>query len=437
MRKDMSEELLRDHEQLLEFLYACPIGLVEFDASGAIAMINPNAMKHLLPLAGTRDPSNLLVMLEGCAPELRNLYDGYGKDRGTICDGHRIAVDIGAGRGGKDPKVLACTLVKLGPQRAIATFSDITVQVAQERRLKQAETWFASLIGGVNDYAVLSITTEGIISSVNAAFTRQSGLPVSDVAGKSLDAILNSDPASGALSLASQLRLAERDGWYLDESWQERATGERYWSQRLFAAQPADGGETVTGYFVVLRDVVREGSDTSDLRRMLWFDHLTGAANRTHFLQVFEREQRRWQDDHQPLSLILLDIDHFKAVNDAHGHPTGDVVLKQLAHVCSALLRPSDLFARLGGEEFAALLPNTPLLEAVAIADRLREAVESMAVVVNTGLLKLTASFGCATASDACATVEGLIALADAQLYAAKNGGRNRVGAPSELCAAE
>lgn len=432
----MTSDIRREHEQLLKFLYACPIGLVEFDASGAVAMMNPHAMKHLLPLAGARDPGNLFAMLEGCAPELRNLFDDYSKDRGTICDGHRIAVDIAVGTAGKDPKVLACTIVKLGPARAMATFTDITVHVAQERRLKQAETWFAALISGVNNYAVLSITPEGVIDNVNAAFTRQKGLPVGEVAGKSLDTILNADPASGSLTLTNQLRLAERDGWYLDESWQERNDGERYWCQRLFVARPDNDGEALLGFSVVLRDVERDTSDTSDLRRMLWCDHLTGAANRTHFLKSFEREQRRWLEDAQPLSLIVLDIDHFKSVNDTHGHPTGDMVLKQLTKVCSDALRPSDLFARLGGEEFAVLLPNTPLNVAGWIADRLREAVASMMVTVDARPLRVTASFGCATATPACATVEGLIELADAQLYAAKHAGRNRVHGCGDLSTA-
>ncbi len=430
----MSEDLARDHEQLLEFLYACPIGLVEFDPTGAILMINPNAMKHLLPLAGPRDPGNLFAMLQECAPELRNLYDDFAKDRGTICDGHRIAVDIGVGRRGTDPKVLACTLVKLAPDRAIATFSDITVQVGQERRLRQTETWFGSLISGINDYAVLSITADGTIDGVNDAFTRQSGRPTEDVAGQPVDRILKVDTAAGSPSLCDQLRLAERDGWYLDESWQQRTTGERYWCQRLFAARPeGDGVCQPKGFFVVLRDVARDESDTSDLRRLLLFDHLTGAANRTHFLQMFEREQRRWQANRQPLSLILLDVDFFKAVNDLHGHPTGDVVLKQLSQVCSAMLRPSDLFARLGGEEFAVLLPDTALDEAVAMADRLRAAVAAMVIATSDGPLRITASFGCATATEACASVDGMIGLADGHLYAAKHAGRNRVHARASI----
>ncbi len=421
------DELDAEHERLLEFLYACPVGLVEFDATGAVSIINPHAMKHLLPLAGGRNPTNLFAMFEGCAPELRNLFEDFQNDRGTVCEAHRIAVDLGVSDTGKDLKVLACTLVKLGPNRAVAAISDITVQVAQERRLRQAETWFASLISGVNDYAVLSITREGIVDSVNAAFTRQTGRACADVAGKSLDAILKTDPRSGSLSLSSQLRLAERDGWYLDESWQERSTGEPYWCQRLFAAQTGSDGAIPSGFSVVLRDVARDQSDTSDLRRMLFFDHLTGAANRTLFLQTFVREQLRWRDERRPLSLIMLDLDHFKAVNDIHGHPTGDLVLKQVTRICTGLLRTGDLFARLGGEEFVALLPNSSLEEATEIADRLCAAVAAMPVLSPQGTFHVTASFGCSSASDQYPTVDVLIAHADAQLYGAKRAGRNRV----------
>ena len=80
--------------KLIEFLDAAPVGLVEITASGAIALINPYAMKHLLPLAGARDTGNLFAMLNGVAPELRNMFEGFTAERGTVCDGHRILVDL-------------------------------------------------------------------------------------------------------------------------------------------------------------------------------------------------------------------------------------------------------------------------------------------------------------------------------------------------------
>ena len=173
-------------EKLLEFLYAAPVGLVEIDATGAITMVNPHAMKHLLPLAGGREAGNLFAMLENCAPELRNLFDCFADVRGTVCDGHRIIVDLNLHQDDAEPKVLACTLVKLDADRAIACISDITVQVVQERRLRQAEVWFSSLLNDINDYAVVSLTSEGVVDAVNASWTTQTGYSRDALIGQTL-----------------------------------------------------------------------------------------------------------------------------------------------------------------------------------------------------------------------------------------------------------
>ncbi len=414
-------------QSLIEFLYACPVGLVEIDGAGTITMMNPHAMKHLLPMAGERDVTNLFSILERSAPDLRNMFDAHEKGRGTICEGQRIQVDLGRGRGGAEPKMLSCTLVRLRPDRAIATFVDITQQVAQERRLRQAETWFASLLDGVNDFAVLSVSADGCIEAANASFPRQTGMAVEHVVGRYLDEVVTVDAQSGELMCADQLRLAERDGWCLTEGWQPRTDGDRYWCQRLVAARVAEGEAGVSGFTVVLRDVVRQQGDSAELRRMLTRDHLTGAANRAHFFRIAEREQARWQVDGRPFSLVMIDVDHFKAVNDVHGHPVGDRLLRGLTEVCQAALRPGDLFARLGGEEFGVLLPNTDIGRAVLLAERLRGQVAALRIDTPAGPLAVTASLGCADVARAGPTIEALVAAADSALYAAKRSGRNRV----------
>jgi diguanylate cyclase (GGDEF)-like protein/PAS domain S-box-containing protein len=411
-------------EKLLEFLYAAPVGLVEIDASGTIAMINPYAMKHLLPLAGTRDTGNLFTMLESCAPELRNLFDGFAAERGTVCDGHRIMVDLRRNQDGAEPKVLACTLVKLDADRAIASLSDITVQVAQERRLKEAEAWFSSLINDINDYALGSITADGVVDAVNESWTKQSGYTRDALIGKTLADIFPLSAGNSDSKMVQQLRLVARDGWHLDEMWQGRKDGSRYWCQRLIAARVGSEGE-LAGYTLVLRDITRQTYDTDDLRRLLTQDHLTGAVNRARFQQLFEREHRAWREFGAPLSLIMLDIDHFKRVNDTFGHATGDLVLRRFAETIAKALRPSDVLARLGGEEFAVLLPAKSLSEAAEIAERLRSLVADMRVETPQGDLAITVSLGCATAlpnSD-------LLRSADEALYAAKRNGRDRVHA--------
>lgn len=410
-----------EEEKLLGFLYAAPVGLVEINASGAIAMINPYAMKHLMPLGGARDTGNLFAMLEGCAPELRNLFDGFAEPRGTVCDGHRIIVDMKR-QDGAELKVLACTLVKLDADRAIACLSDITAQVALERRLKQAEVWFSSLINDTNSYAVGSITCDGMVEAVSGSWTEQTGCAGDALIGQTLEDIFLPSAGDGNAGMVEQLRLAARDGWYLDEMWHGRPDGSRYWCQRLIASR-LDNAGVLAGYTLVLRDITRQSHDTDDLRRLLTQDHLTGAANRARFQQIFEREHRAWSQHGEPLSLIMLDIDHFKRVNDTYGHPTGDLVLARFAATIAQALRPTDAFARLGGEEFAVLMTATDLSEAAAMAERLRCLVANMRVETAEGELSITVSIGCATA----VSNGDLLRSADEALYAAKRNGRNRV----------
>jgi diguanylate cyclase (GGDEF)-like protein/PAS domain S-box-containing protein len=420
-----------DEEKLLEFLYAAPVGLIEIDVSGAITLMNPYAMKHLLPLAGMRDTGNLFAMLESSAPELRNLFDGFAEQRGTVCEGHRIIVDLRRHQDGDEPKVLACTLVKLGVDRAIACISDITAQVVQERRLKQAETWFASLMNDIHSYSVMSITPDGVVDAVNESWTTQTGDLRDTLIGKSLAEIFPIAVGDDNPGMVEQLRLTARDGWRLDEMWHDRKDGSHFWCQRLLAARVASDGE-LSGYTVVLRDIAPPAYHAEDLRRLLTQDHLTGAANRARFQQLFEREQRASRELGAPLSLIMIDIDHFKRVNDTYGHPTGDLVLRSFAETIARAIRPTDVLARLGGEEFAVLLPATALVESAQIAERLRGLVADMRVETPHGDLTVTASLGCATAVP---NVD-LLHAADEALYAAKQSGRDRVYAGDTPAAA-
>ena len=424
-------------QSLLEFLYACPVGLVEIDRIGTILMINPHAMKHLMPIAAglPQGLTNLFNVFEGCAPELRNRLDYFEPLHGIVCEGHRITIDLRREKG-RARKVLSCTLVKLGADRAMVTISDITVQVQHEDRLRLAETWFGSLLGGVNDYAALGITSEGMVASVNESFTRQTGHAHDTVIGLSLALLLDTDPASGSLCLADQLQIAEREGWFLDEHWQRRLNGERYRCQRLLAVCMSDDGETVAGYTVILRDVAHHASDASDLRRLLTQDHLTGAVNRTHFLQRFETLESQSTRKNQPLSLVMIDIDHFKSINDRYGHPVGDIVLRAFVTACTDVLRPGDLFARVGGEEFAVLLAHTTLAEALLLAERLRDAVATTRIAIPGGEISITASFGCVMSGDRLRTVDAIISTADTFLYEAKRSGRNRVCGPQAVAVA-
>lgn len=188
-----------------------------------------------------------------------------------------------------------------------------------------------------------------------------------------------------------------------------------------------------------LRQVIVSFVDISERRRraqeveqLALTDTLTGLATRRHLHSVADREFARCRRTGEPLSLIVLDVDHFKAINDHHGHATGDAVLAQLAATLHAGMREIDLAGRWGGEEFCVLLPQTGLAEALDVAERLRRAVASTPTRRPDGeLLSITASFGVATLEAGDAGVDAMIERADQAMYRAKRGGRNRVCLPA------
>jgi diguanylate cyclase (GGDEF)-like protein len=156
-------------------------------------------------------------------------------------------------------------------------------------------------------------------------------------------------------------------------------------------------------------------------------DALTDALTRRALEEVAEDEIARSRRHRTPLSLLLLDIDHFKLVNDQYGHPAGDAALRQFAAAVRHCLRREDIFGRLGGEEFCALLPNTSIVGAAQLAERIRQSVADLAVDLDGSRLSLNVSIGVADFSDHASTWNELMHRADAAMYAAKRAGRNRV----------
>jgi len=157
-------------------------------------------------------------------------------------------------------------------------------------------------------------------------------------------------------------------------------------------------------------------------------DPLTGVSNRRHFMPLLAQEMSRCRRFHHPLALLMLDIDRFKRVNDAYGHPTGDLVIQRVAQACSRRSRDSDVVARLGGEEFAVLLPEAALPGALAYAERVREDVEELLLRCPGGReVRCTVSIGVAELGPGDLPEEDLLRRADAALYKAKHAGRNRV----------
>ncbi len=182
------------------------------------------------------------------------------------------------------------------------------------------------------------------------------------------------------------------------------------------------------GYRVLLRsEVTHLKRVEEELRRLATIDDLTELYNRRAFFERGRRLLERCRQSGQPAALVLFDLDHFKAINDTYGHEAGDRVLTAVAERCRRVLRPGDLLARLGGEEFAVLLPDTGRIAAVRIAERLRRVIAETGIPVRDRELRVTASLGVAVPENAPGGLDPLLAAADRALYRAKGKGRDRV----------
>ena len=183
-----------------------------------------------------------------------------------------------------------------------------------------------------------------------------------------------------------------------------------------------------------LRYALKLGETLEALRQLATRDQLTGLLNRREFDRIMAEEAERCRRFGQPLALVMVDIDHFKAVNDTHGHQAGDAVLRAIAKTLTGQLRTVDRVARIGGEEFALVLMQTGRSAATEVAQRVVEAVAASPVVIESGAsLRLTISAGVAVLPEDVSWLELLIGAADRSLFAAKRGGRNRVMTHAEL----
>lgn len=178
----------------------------------------------------------------------------------------------------------------------------------------------------------------------------------------------------------------------------------------------------------VNKALIRSHHIRRDLEHEIRRDALTGVFNRRWIDEQFARELEHCQREARPATLLMCDIDHFKQLNDQHGHALGDRALRVFAETLAQAIRPGDLLGRYGGEEFALLLPDAGGDTALGIAERLRQAVAAVSIPSTSAPVRLSASFGAASwqPGDASCSIDDLFLRADEALYAAKRAGRNR-----------
>lgn len=183
----------------------------------------------------------------------------------------------------------------------------------------------------------------------------------------------------------------------------------------------------ISGFLAIQEDITETRRLQRQLEHLATTDGLTGSYNRSHFLNLFGQELRRADRYSQPFCLLVFDLDHFKSVNDNYGHQAGDQVLAAFAGIISSALRDSDLFGRLGGEEFGVVLVQTDHDGASLLAERLRIAIEKMRVTCGGTAIQVTVSIGGTQWQSSDRQIEPVLNRADNALYEAKRNGRNRV----------
>ncbi|SDK46605.1 sensor domain-containing diguanylate cyclase [Billgrantia gudaonensis] len=293
----------------------------------------------------------------------------------------------------------------------VAVKEDITERKRQEDELKVMASVFET------GQATLITDPDMCIEKVNQAFT--------DITGYRAEEVIGQTPRlfkSGVHDQAFYARLWDavlETGHWQGEIWNRNKYGDIYPLWQSITAVRDEAGD-IRHFIAVFHSIAERKQMEIELERQATRDHLTGAHNRRAFDRAIRQAIRQAEHSGDGFSLLLFDIDHFKAVNDSYGHDAGDAILKRLATRAGEGLRSTDLLARWGGEEFAILLLDTPLKGATTFAERLREQVamsrfEGLAITISLGITEYRPGDD----------LDSLLARADDALYRAKRSGRN------------
>ncbi len=281
---------------------------------------------------------------------------------------------------------------------------------------------------------ILVVDSKGIVVSINQRFFEAWRLPTSILPGFNPDDTIGTEDHPILHSVLEKVSDKEAflarvrelyDNPQLDDHCEIELLDGRTLERHSTVLRNEDGQYLGRVWF--FRDVTSRKITESALTELAHHDYLTGVANRRYFFERANQEFARSKRHSTQLSIAELDIDHFKKINDQNGHAIGDEVLKLLCNTILHLLRETDIFARIGGEEFALLLTDTNLEGAKCLAERLRLAIAGTKLSVSKVELIFTVSIGVATLKPADDSIKNVLLRADMALYNAKANGRNRV----------
>ncbi|WP_269532994.1 GGDEF domain-containing protein [Chitinimonas sp. BJYL2] len=300
--------------------------------------------------------------------------------------------------------------------------SDITEHKRLENQVREQKVLLDTILDNIDAYVYMKDVNRTCLYA-NQKLADLYGHPVERMIGRTDGELLSREIADSFWALDQKV-FSTGQRHVGEESFTDRKGRVRhYWTIKV----PWPTASGLPGLIGFSTDITELHELKEELERQASTDSLTGIANRRSFYEHAEREYTRSRRHAFPLSVIAIDVDHFKRINDEYGHPVGDAVLQDVAACCRIALRNEDMLGRTGGEEFAILLPSTPSTTAMEVAERMRQLIASREVSAAFPELRISASFGVASLVDTDQRFDTLFSRADHALYEAKLQGRNRV----------
>lgn len=427
-RRAVDIELRRSRRELESILQNSQVGIMFIQGDRFLVRCN----QRLADIFGYNSPGEM----EGMSVRMLHLNEDRYREFGEkfyekLVHAEQTQIEYEMRR--KDGSTVWCSLsgkavdtasrVDLG-KGVIWVIDDITVRKKAEAALRQSERRFRAIFthAGVG---ICTLDRDGAIHRVNHRLCLLTGYEEYDLLGMNVADVTHPEDVEQDREL--RLRLWIQDiPMYVREARYVRRDGKEIWGRVTTTVVRADD-KTPQYLLQVVEDITERKRLEAELVRLAKTDSLTGLMNRHSFMERGDNEFARHRRYNSPMCVLLMDIDHFKNINDTHGHHIGDQVLKQLAETCNSILRKTDLFGRIGGEEFAMVLVESGLPEATGTAERIRREVENTVVRTEEGDIRFTVSIGGTELRQEDKNLEKTIQRADELMYEAKRAGRNKV----------
>jgi diguanylate cyclase (GGDEF)-like protein/PAS domain S-box-containing protein len=419
----LQEEIRKKSEFLDNILKNSPDGIIGNDTEGNIFLFN-EAAERIFGYTAAQAIGKMKVSAlypTGGAREVKEFIyaDGFG-GRGRLQD---FETRIVSGTGKLIPIRLSCELLHEGGREigTIGFFHDITGRLALQNHLLESEAKFRTLFETASD-AILSIDEAGLVLMANRAAKEVFEYPGQEIVGLDVRRLLGTGQ-EGAWEVLARYAARSESGKYVESSAVSRSG--RKIPFHISVSESTSGGKRF--FTTIMRDVSQIKAYEEDLQVLANTDSLTRLFNRRQLYPILQKELEHAARKKVPFSVLLMDIDHFKKVNDTYGHAGGDQLLVGFAEKIKDSFRKMDSAFRFGGEEFVVLLPETASRDAMVPAERFRQRIaDSLFPMPPDGRpVSVTVSVGIAGHRDG-DEVDDVIRRADLAMYAAKSGGRNR-----------